>query len=284
MFSDRPASKIKKILVPFLIWIAMGAAAEILGVIAVLFFRKNGAVDVSPDLFSLLETAHERYEYPMLICRDLASLPFMIRYFRADTARINVTLPEVAAYIERVRFFNGSRMRGKRSRYLLFLLPGVFYAISANLLLYFLGKAEPAVTVSSAVTMLLILFFSVIAAPALEELLCRGLIYRRLRTYTGVLPALLLSALFFALFHLNPVRSIYAFFLGLVLADLYEISGSLPAVILTHAAANAASLLITYLPSLNGFIITNGIPVFIIVTVLLPASIVFIGLTAGKEE
>ena len=100
----------------------------------------------------------------------------------------------------------------------------------------------------------------------------------------GILKALFFSAVCFGIFHLDPVQSLYAFVFGLVLADLYEISGSLAAVVLTHMAANAIGLLVTYVPAVNRFVLTNGIPVLIVSLVLTPVSVVLIGLTAGKEK
>ena len=86
---------------------------------------------------------------------------------------------------------------------------------------------------------------SVVTAPVLEEVLTRGLIYGRLRTWFADLrPAILLGALIFALFHGNVVQGTYAFFLGLYFVSLYEAYQSLLLPMLAHAAANASSILL----------------------------------------
>lgn len=267
MFSDRPASKIKKILMPFVIWLIAGAAAEIIGMIIVGILIKKGMTDVPANLFFMLEEAHARFEYPMLIFRNLASFPFLVHMFRADSVRIGADRP-----VKKIGWL------------LLFLLPGIFYAFAGNMVLHYTGLTAESSAAQVPPFTVWVLLFELIAAPVLEELLCRGLIYRSMRTYMGVLGSLFFSAVCFGIFHLDPVQSLYAFVFGLVLADLYEISGSLTAVVLTHMAANAIGLLVTYVPAVSQFVFTNGIPVLIISLVLTPASVVLIGLTAGKEK
>lgn len=85
---------------------------------------------------------------------------------------------------------------------------------------------------------------AVILAPALEELLMRGIVYSRLKDLTGNTKASMLgSAFLFALFHGNVVQGVYAFFLGLLFGYLLEQCRTLWAPILAHSAANGLSLL-----------------------------------------
>jgi len=86
-----------------------------------------------------------------------------------------------------------------------------------------------------------------VSAPLLEETLMRGLIYRRLKLYTGNKRlAMVGSALIFGLFHGNIVQGVYAFLLGLFFAELYENYGSLVPAMAAHIAANLASILLEH--------------------------------------
>lgn len=85
----------------------------------------------------------------------------------------------------------------------------------------------------------------VIAAPLVEELLFRGIVYKRIREIAGVRMAILLSALYFGVYHMNVVQGIYAFLLGILLAWIGEKYQSLGAPILFHAAANFLSVVCT---------------------------------------
>jgi len=80
-----------------------------------------------------------------------------------------------------------------------------------------------------------------ILAPVIEELIFRGFVYPGLRRIMTVPAAALASALIFAAVHIAvPVGSLLAITLiGVVLAYLYERSGSLIAPMVTHAMYNS---------------------------------------------
>ncbi len=85
----------------------------------------------------------------------------------------------------------------------------------------------------------------VVIAPLFEEWLCRGFLFGSLRERFGVGASCLLSALFFGIIHAQPVPAVNAFFLGLILAWIYERTATLWAPILLHAAHNLLAWLLT---------------------------------------
>lgn len=94
------------------------------------------------------------------------------------------------------------------------------------------------------------LFYVALVAPVTEELLLRGLVFRRCREYLHFVPAALLSALIFGALHANMVQFIYAFLLGTVLAYLYEYYGTLLAPVLFHIAGNLlGNLSVLFIPT-----------------------------------
>lgn len=84
-----------------------------------------------------------------------------------------------------------------------------------------------------------------VVIPVAEELVFRGMGYRRLRESCGIWESMVISALLFAVFHGNVVQGIYAGLLGLMMAWAYERCGTLWASILFHMAANIGSVLLT---------------------------------------
>lgn len=86
---------------------------------------------------------------------------------------------------------------------------------------------------------------AVIAAPILEELFFRGMIYKRLQDMINVKAAVIVSALFFGAFHGNLVQFVYAFIIGLMLASVYEKFKTIWAPVIFHIGANLISVLIT---------------------------------------
>lgn len=83
----------------------------------------------------------------------------------------------------------------------------------------------------------------VVMAPVMEELLCRGVVLGSLRTRYGVVPAWLLSALFFGVLHVQPLLVVNAFVLGLILGFIYIATDSIWAVMILHALNNAVAYL-----------------------------------------
>ncbi len=81
-----------------------------------------------------------------------------------------------------------------------------------------------------------------ICGPVAEELVFRGLVYRISRRYWRFLPSALVSALIFGLAHGEPWFLFGLVGLGVLLAHIYERTGSLTACILTHSAHNSISL------------------------------------------
>lgn len=96
-----------------------------------------------------------------------------------------------------------------------------------------------------------------LAAPIMEEILFRGLIFRRLRTYSKFPVALIISSLIFGLCHGNILQFFYAFLLGLLMGLLYERFRTLWAPIAFHAAANLFSVAVTNYAIINIIISIN---------------------------
>lgn len=84
-----------------------------------------------------------------------------------------------------------------------------------------------------------------IAAPAAEELVFRGLVYRRLKDYVHPTLAMLLSAVGFGLYHGNVIQFLYATFMGIIFVRILERSRSMWGCILAHMGANIWSVVLT---------------------------------------
>lgn len=88
----------------------------------------------------------------------------------------------------------------------------------------------------------------IIIGPIMEELLFRGLIYNRLKSFNEVTIAAYISALIFAVYHFNLVQGIYTFILGILLVYVYEHYKSIVAPMILHIAANGIAVFINYFP------------------------------------
>lgn len=91
-----------------------------------------------------------------------------------------------------------------------------------------------------------------IFAPLCEEWLCRGMVLRGLLS-NNVKPvwAVVISAAFFALIHLNPWQAIPAFLLGCLFGFVYYRTGSLKLTMLMHCVNNTFAVLMSRVDGLE---------------------------------
>lgn len=81
-----------------------------------------------------------------------------------------------------------------------------------------------------------------ITGPILEEVLFRGAITKALLQQYTPTKAILISALIFGVFHINPAQILPAFLIGILLAWIYYTTKSLIPCILMHIVNNALSV------------------------------------------
>ena len=84
-----------------------------------------------------------------------------------------------------------------------------------------------------------------IIIPIAEELMFRGIIYKRFRPYATFARAAVFSTLMFSLAHGNFVQMAYSFAIGMLLAFVYEKFDSFAAPVIFHICVNITSLIVT---------------------------------------
>lgn len=133
--------------------------------------------------------------------------------------------------------------------YLLLIAAGAASCLAASNMISMSGLVEASESYSSAVDILYsggmaaeLLVLGLIA-PAMEELLFRGLVFGRIKEFTPVIPAMIWASLIFALLHGNLVQGIYAFVMGFLLCYVYERYQSLAAPVLMHISSNLIAVI-----------------------------------------
>lgn len=84
-----------------------------------------------------------------------------------------------------------------------------------------------------------------IIIPVAEELMFRGILYKRLRERQGFWYSAVWSSLLFSFMHSNTTQLLYTFLLGVLLSYLYEKFGSFRAPVLLHILLNTGALVFT---------------------------------------
>ncbi len=145
-----------------------------------------------------------------------------------------------------------SHLRRERPRnYIIALLVSCCAVLGLNLLFDLTGiidnsaayQAVAAGQLSASLAVGLICYG--IISPLAEELVFRGIVYNELKRSYRLPLTMLISALLFGLYHMNPVQGGYGFIMGLLLAYLYEYFGSFLWPVLVHMLANSLAYILS---------------------------------------
>lgn len=104
-----------------------------------------------------------------------------------------------------------------------------------------------------------------ILAPLGEEVVFRGVVYGQLKKVMKVPAAIVLSGLAFGLFHGNLVQAVYATVIGVLLALVYELYGTLAAPMVFHSVANLFVYIVLDLTSFGDAFLTPVACIFFLV-------------------
>lgn len=123
------------------------------------------------------------------------------------------------------------------------LFGAVFLSCAATFLYRLIFPSESSGdTLLSGADLTMYAIYTIILSPIAEELAFRGGTLSRLNNSFGANSAALISAAFFAVYHLDVSQMVYTFVLGYFLAILAQRSGSLVPCVLVHAGNNLITL------------------------------------------
>ena len=251
---QRGGSKTWQIMYPLLIWLGVSLLVSSIGgaIYGVYFSAKavaqNGSVMNPEDAYSIAAQMLQGDGYIFVtnlisLVTDLVLIPIIYAIYKKDVYRRN-----------------GFRTSLKKEK-----KPGAFNAVLAvvmgfsisvviNMIISITGlsgwmyEMNPS-RYDTFSNMPLWFEFIIICllAPAVEELLFRAVIFRRMRTFSSYTTAAFVSAALFGIVHLDVVTGIAAFLIGIVMAMLYEYTGSIFTSMCFHFGFNFYSIAIALL-------------------------------------
>lgn len=204
--------------------------------------------------------------YESMLLAAVIAIPILLRKFKKDSAARKLIGME--------EHFNAVPYKW----YFIPVIMGVSAAIAGNNMITMSGleqSSEAFVEVNEVLTAgsfgLQILGVGLLV-PIVEELLFRGIIYKRMKEIMSTLQAGISCALLFGVLHANIVQGIYGFCIGILMCLVYERFHSLVAPILMHVSANlvvvlAAGFNIGYQSLTMFYLITLLMCVLVIVAV-----------------
>ncbi len=137
-------------------------------------------------------------------------------------------------------------------------------------------------------------FVTLVMAPFMEELAFRGMIQRNLRKYAPAWLAILITSLFFGIWHRNTGQFVYTFVVALLLGWVFEFTGMVRYTVLIHFSMNffSAACFSTRDTAILGRLhvlprireILMGLPVWAAVLLLLLLAVVLTLLVRGFRK
>lgn len=232
---------------PMLLYLGVTFAVEFIFMIAVavLGISRYGTTDQA-QLYDFIMNATMSQALSMTLLAGLATAPILIFIYIRDNNKDRRNATFVKYKLNNIL------------KYLLIIPFGVFNMLWANYFVALLQLVMPKFMLESYTDtqqiiegggFLIQLLTAGIVAPIVEELIFRGLVYRRTKKMTGTIAAAILSAALFGVFHGNWVQAPYAFIIGIVAVFVYEKFKSIVAPIMLHMSANILSVLIMTLAS-----------------------------------
>ena len=130
---------------------------------------------------------------------------------------------------------------------------------------------------SSGVLAVLMLLGIGVLGPAAEELFFRGYLQTRLVARHGPFWGILITSLFFAIMHFDPLHSTFALGFGIYCGIIAYRAGSIWASFLAHAANNTLSVVETWYlvepESIGAWVLITAVAGFFAVALILPVSL-----------
>lgn len=167
-------------------------------------------------------------------------------------------MKDIKRFIDNFAFpYLKRRIFGKSSftKFLAILMIGISLTLGYNLLVEYLQfkSVLPETTIADTIyelPKLKLIIRALIWAPLFEELFFRGLLYMLLRHFIGYKTAAFVSAIAFAVYHMDICQGIYAFLFAFALVGIIRAYLDLFSSVLLHFVANATAIFMTY----NGII------------------------------
>lgn len=195
-------------------------------------------------LFSLSSLSYLLISYILVfICSfiyalyDINNLDFFVnRYLSIISIFINVLLIIFIIKKEKIKL-KKINIR-KIFPYIYFCLS---FTILFNLLVIYISNNSN----SSNINMFILLISSGIIGPILEELVFRKLIIDKLLKFNSLYKTIIISSLVFSLLHINQLKIIYTFIVGIIYGFVYIKRKNIMDSIIIHSISNMVVLLIT---------------------------------------
>lgn len=242
--------KIWRVIEPIAVYLGINLLMQ--AVLSWYFFGKNikdseGAISMGTELM-------DANTIPIMFFTMLLCIPIMVVYMKKDEDRKGfLTFSEHYRLVD----FKG---------FIYFLPLGICMCLGITKLVTLfpidniLGSYEKVIDSYNQSNIVLRIITLCILVPIAEELVYRGLLYKRLKEYNERTIAAYIAAIVFGVVHMNLVQGLYAFFCAVILIYVYELYKTILAPILLHMIVNTMALIsgeITLFTKINNLLLAK---------------------------
>lgn len=237
------AKKIWRLIYPMLIYLAIQVLViNVIEIAYVIYWHMNG-ISSSIEIKNMLTETFRDKALLLTMVSALVTIPIVSIFIKKDIEQKKETHT-----LKRYEPVN-------KLLYFLIIPFGIFSMEWASMFVSILKNFMPKFMIESYTgaqtaiyesSIILQLLAGGIVAPIVEEMIFRGLVYQRMKEYSNIKIAAIVSAVAFGVFHGNWIQAPYAIIIGLMAVFVYEKYKSMIAPIVLHMSANLASVVLTY--------------------------------------
>lgn len=260
--APKPQSRFMRIWGPVLIkWgIAFAVSVFAMMVFELVMFAKESGIDIR-SIQNVWQIQEELNKYMMQMLESSELTNQLMQEFLKYTTPVEglaalITIPVmlVMFHKDRVKERAAGVVPAKKAelwKYTAVLVMSLAVTLGVNNLIAISGISAQSEAYEDTMSTLYAASFPVqliclgILVPVCEELVFRGLVFKRLRQMTDYRQAAVYSSVVFGFLHMNLVQMLYGFCLGMIFCYFYEKYGSVKAPVLAHVSANIFSVFMT---------------------------------------
>lgn len=234
MQNEEIGMKIWKVVFPPIIYILVNLVVQsAMIVIITLNFRPESIIVDGQTIIDTLNRNINNYSNISALISAIITIPIIYRYSRNQII---------------------TDLRKKITKSYVWLLPiGFFANTGLSRLIGLLSNSDIAdnykkveenlFSGSVAIQVLTLVFIM----PIMEEMIFRGLVYERIKSYTNnILTGAILSSAMFGLYHFDLLQGLYTFLLGLILVYVKVKFNTITAPIILHMMCNLFAIFLSY--------------------------------------
>ena len=218
-------------------------------VVFTIIFNLNTSLEVGTTLYQeKLNIFLSNYKLLIVLVSSFILIPLLLKKVKIN--RVTVKVDNLAVYV----------------------MLGICLSLSYNLLLCGINKVIYFTNLYDSVSnnTLVTLITAGVLGPILEELVFRGIVYEKLKTFNKQSISTVITGVLFGLFHGNIIQFVYAFLLNFILIKSYEKENSILIPILIHVCVNSVTtLLLNFIIEINLLLTIMLFLVFVIVLIIL---------------